>query len=145
MTTQAFGRRGAAPRIPIALSPRSIATAAPAVVPDPAIDQPAVEAPILDRNLIADIPWLTAGMIVFLMLIYGVEKHLAFDVGKDGDLSIQSLVAFGAVSRDLVVGSGEWWRMGLAPLLHASVSHLVGNSFALFFVGLRLEPMIGRG
>jgi rhomboid protease GluP len=144
MTTQTFGRRGAAPRIPSALPHRSIATAAPAAVPDPATGQPAV-APILDQNLIADIPWLTAVMIVFLTLIYGVEKHLAFDIGKDGDLSIQSLVAFGAVSRDLVVASGEWWRIGLAPLLHASASHLVGNCFALFFVGLRLEPMIGRG
>jgi membrane associated rhomboid family serine protease len=82
---------------------------------------------------------------VFLTLIYGVEKYLAFDIGTDGDLSIQSLVAFGAVSRDLVVGSWEWWRIGLAPLLHASASHLIGNCFALFFVGLRLEPMIGRG
>jgi rhomboid protease GluP len=145
MTTQTFGRRGAAARLSNALPPsallqRSIATAAPAAVPGSTI-----EAPILDRNLIADIPWLTVGMIFFLMLIYGVEKRLAFDIGKDGDLSVQSLVAFGAVSRDLVVASGEWWRVGLAPLLHASASHLVGNCFALFFVGLRLEPMIGRG
>src|SRR4051794_15769178 len=119
MTTQTFGRRGAAPRIASALPHRTIATAAPATVPDPATGQPAV-APILDQNLIADIPWLTAVMIVFLTLIYGAEKHLAFDIGKDGDLSIQSLVAFGAVSRDLVLASGEWWRIGLAPLLHAS-------------------------
>jgi rhomboid protease GluP len=145
MTAQTFGRRGTAARIPSALPPRplpqrSIATAAPAAVPGPAL-----EAPNLDRSLIADIPWLTVGMILFLMLTNGVEKRLAFDIGKAGDLSVQSLVAFGSVSRDLVVGSGEWWRIALAPLLHASASHLVGNCFALFCVGLRLEPTIGRG
>jgi membrane associated rhomboid family serine protease len=55
------------------------------------------------------------------------------------------LIAFGATSRDLVVGGHEWWRIGLAPLLHASPSHFLGNSVALFFVGIRLEPTIGRG
>src|SRR5882757_315074 len=149
MTTQAFGRRGAAPRIPSALpaAPRpSIAPAAPAAVADPAIGEPAVEAAtILDRKMIADIPFLTGGMIVLLMIIYGIERRLAFDIGTDGDLSVQSLIAYGAVSRDLVFGSGQLWRIAMAPLLHASASHLVGNCFALFCVGLRLEPMIGRG
>ena len=60
-------------------------------------------------------------------------------------MSLHSLLAFGATSRDLVVGSGQWWRIALAPILHASTSHVVGNSFALAFVGFRLEPMIGRG
>jgi membrane associated rhomboid family serine protease len=60
-------------------------------------------------------------------------------------MSHLSLIAFGATSRDLVVGSGQLWRIALAPILHASTSHIVGNSFALAFVGFRLEPMIGRG
>jgi len=98
----------------------------------------------LEKSLIADLPLLTAGLIALLMLIFGLEKRLAFDIGKDGQLSVQSLIAFGAVSYDLVVGSGQWWRIGLAPLLHASAWHLMGNCFALIFVGLRLEPMIGR-
>jgi membrane associated rhomboid family serine protease len=121
------------------------AAAAPTAVLDQASGPPAFEAAIPEKSLIADIPLLTAGLIVLLMVIFGVEKHLAFDIGKDGHLSAKSLIAFGAVSRDLAVGSGEWWRIGLAPLLHASASHLVGNCFALFFVGLRLEPMVGRG
>jgi membrane associated rhomboid family serine protease len=98
-----------------------------------------------DNKLIADIPFLTVGLIFFLTLVFAAERHFAFDIGKDGNMSVRSLIAFGAVSYDLVVGSGEWWRIGLAPLLHASTSHLVGNSIALFFVGVRLEPMIGRG
>jgi membrane associated rhomboid family serine protease len=125
---------------------RAATTAAvPTAAPDQAAGPPALDAPIHEKSLIADLPLLTAGMIVLLMVIFGAEKHWAFDIGKDGSLSVKSLIAFGAVSRDLVIGSGEWWRIALAPLLHASAWHLVGNCFALFFVGMRLEPMIGRG
>jgi membrane associated rhomboid family serine protease len=127
--------------------PRPAAAAAVPIEPD---DEPA--APAVDihemiggRSLLADIPLLTAGMILFLLIVFTVERRLAFDIDRDGTLSLQSLLAFGGISRDLVVGSGQWWRVGLAPILHLSMMHLVGNCFALFFVGWRLEPMIGRG
>jgi rhomboid protease GluP len=143
MATKTFGRRGTAAQIPVPVV-RANATAVRTAVPDQVADPPGLEGAPLEKSLIADLPLLTAGLILLLMLIFGLEKRLAFDVGKDGQLSIQSLIAFGAVGYDLVVGSGQWWRIGLAPLLHASAWHLVGNCFALFFVGLRLEPMIGR-
>jgi membrane associated rhomboid family serine protease len=155
MTTKTFGRRGAAPgaapRIPSPLlrPTTTVAVPAAAAAPAAALDQasspPVLEETIPERSLIADLPLLTAGLILLLMVIFALEKHLAFDIDKGGHLSVQSLIAFGAVSRDLVVGSGEWWRIALAPLLHASAWHLVGNCFALFFVGMRLEPMVGRG
>src|SRR5262249_61664854 len=107
---------------------------------------PAADAPSIgEKNFLDDIALLTGGLIVFLMLIFWLETRYAFDIGKDGNLSVHSLIAFGATSRDLVVGGHEWWRLGLAPLLHASASHFFGNSVALFFVGIRLEPTIGRG
>jgi len=147
MTTKTFGRRGAAdaPRMTRPLVRPAAAATVPTAVLDRGPAPSAAVTTVAERNLIADIPFLTAGLILLLMIIFGLEKKLAFDVGRDGHLSVQSLAAFGAVSRDLVIGSGEWWRITLAPLLHASVSHLVGNCFALAFVGWRLEPMIGRG
>src|SRR5262245_16195546 len=122
MTTNTFGRRGAAaPQTPRPMLRSTPAAAAPAPVLAREI-APAVEAgTIPERNLLADIPFLTAGLIVLLMVIFGLEKKLAFDIGRDGSLSVQSLIAFGAVSRDLVIGSGEWWRIALAPLLHGGV------------------------
>jgi membrane associated rhomboid family serine protease len=98
-----------------------------------------------EKDLLADVAFLTGGLIVFLVLIFAVENRAAFDIGKGGILSLRSLIAFGATSRDMVVGAGEWWRVGLAPVLHSSASHLLGNCVALFFVGIRLEPTIGRG
>src|SRR5262249_21356153 len=121
------------------------AAAAPAAVFEDTSFQSGDASPIGEKNFLADIPLLTGGLIVFLMFIFGLETRYAFDIGKDGNLSVPSLIAFGATSRDLVVGGHEWWRIGLAPLLHASASHFLGNSVALFFVGIRLEPTIGRG
>jgi membrane associated rhomboid family serine protease len=149
MTAKTFGQRGAAPRVPNSLLRPSATVAIPATVPvaaapDPEPGPAAFEGPLPERSLIADLPLLTVGMIVLLMVIFAIEKHSAFDIGKDG-LGVRALIADGAVSYDLVIGSGQWWRIALAPLLHASVSHLVGNCFALFFVGMRLEPMVGRG
>jgi membrane associated rhomboid family serine protease len=98
-----------------------------------------------DNKLLADIPFLTIGLIFGLMAIYALQRHLALDVGRDGSLDVRSLIAYGASGRDLVVGRNEWWRIGLAPLLHGSQWHLIGNCVALFIVGVRLESLIGRG
>jgi membrane associated rhomboid family serine protease len=145
MTTKTFGRRTAVPRsLPRELQPARVAAAPVAAMAEPTAPS-AFDEIIRDNALLADLPYLTVGLIVFLLLIFWAETRFAFDIGKGGNLSVQSLIAFGAVSRDLVIGSAQWWRIGLAPVLHASASHIIGNSVALFFVGLRLEPMIGRG
>jgi membrane associated rhomboid family serine protease len=145
MTTKTFGRRGAAARIASpSFQPVRVA-AAPAAIIEQSDEPSTFEWAIRDNKLLADIPYLTIALILFLVLVFALERHFAFDIGRDGNLSVRSLIAFGAVSHDLVIGSGQWWRIALAPLLHASTSHIVGNSIALFFVGVRLEPTIGRG
>src|SRR5215472_15574737 len=144
MATRTFGRRGAAPRFASPVARPATAAAVP-IEPDREPSAVDIHEMVGGRSLLADIPFLTAGMILFLLIVFTVERRLAFDIGRDGGLSLQSLRAFGGISRDLVVGSGQWWRVGLAPILHLSTSHLIGNCVALFFVGWRLEPMIGRG
>jgi rhomboid protease GluP len=58
--------------------------------------------------------------------------------------TIATLVAFGGVSHDLVLKSGEWYRLLSAPFLHASAIHLGMNAFALLTAGRTLERLIGR-
>lgn len=145
MATKTFGRRGTAARIASpSFQPVRVA-AAPAAAIERDAEPSTFAWAIRDNKLIADIPFLTFGLILFLLLVFWLERHFAFDIGRDGNLSVRSLIALGAVSHDLIVGSGQWWRIALAPLLHASTSHIIGNSVALFFVGVRLEPTIGRG
>ncbi|WP_338311606.1 rhomboid family intramembrane serine protease [Bradyrhizobium sp. TM239] len=145
MATSTFGRRGVtAPPSRASFQP----VAAPTVreiVRDPARPLPSEGTLFGDNRLLADIPFLTIGLIFGLLLIFALQRSLAIDVARDGDLDVRSLIAQGASGYDLVVGRGEWWRIGLAPLLHGSGWHLVSNCIGLFIVGVRLESLIGRG
>ena len=142
MTTSTFGKRGLtpqaanpAPRFATAAAARQGAAAAPFGLSG----QAKREKSFADR-----LPLLTLGLIAFLLCIFGIERRLAFDIDRSGQISLESLIAFGGASYDRVIGDFEYWRLFLAPLLHASGSHVIGNGFALLFVGLRLESMIGR-
>jgi membrane associated rhomboid family serine protease len=145
MATNSFGRRGVVAPSSRASFQSVAAPAAPAALRED--DEPAAgEGSIFgDNKLLADIPFLTIGLIFGLMLIFAVQRSLAIDIGRDGSLDVRSLIAQGASGYDLVVGKNEWWRIGLAPLLHGSQWHLIGNCVALFIVGVRLESLIGRG
>ena len=143
-TTTTFGKRGVvqAPASPIS----KFNAAAPASnIRSVAVS--AVRAPertVGEKSLLDSLPIMTVTLILFLFCIYGLERRWAFDIGRGGTISLESLIAFGGASYDRVVGAGEYWRLFLAPLLHGSSAHVVGNCVALFFVGLRLERMIGR-
>ncbi|MEI9943793.1 MAG: rhomboid family intramembrane serine protease [Chitinophagaceae bacterium] len=39
---------------------------------------------------------------------------------------------------------GEWWRLISSVFLHFGIIHLAMNMYALFFVGVYLEPMLGK-
>jgi rhomboid protease GluP len=140
-----FGRRGAvAPTSRASFQPVA-APVAPVVVRDRDDSSSDEETFFHDNKLLADIPFLTIGLICGLILIYWLQRTLALDIARDGSLDVRSLIAYGASSYDMVIAKGEWWRIGLAPLLHGSQGHLIGNCVALFIVGVRLEPLIGRG
>src|SRR3954452_25315206 len=143
MATNTFGRRGV-----VAPSPRGSfqpAPLQPVVAPIAPRPLPSEGTLLGDNKLLVDIPFLTIGLIFCLLLIYALQRSLAMDIGPDGSLDVRSLIAQGASGYDLVVGRNEWWRIGLAPLLHGSNGHLIGNCVALFIVGVRLESLIGRG
>lgn len=143
MATNTFGRRGVVAPPPSGSFQRaSLQPVAAPIAPRPL---PSEGTFFADNKLLADIPFLTIGLIFGLLLIFALQRSLAIDVARDGSLDVRSLIAYGATSYDLVVGRGEWWRIGLAPLLHGSDWHLIGNCIALFIVGVRLEPLIGRG
>jgi membrane associated rhomboid family serine protease len=130
VATTTFGKRGLTkPAVSRAIKPAAPTSTAPE-------DQ--------DDSAVSRLPLLTLGLIVFLFLIFEVERRFAFDIGKNGELSLESLIALGGVSYDRVVSAHEWWRLFLGPLLHLSYGHVIGNCFALLFIGARLEGMIGR-
>lgn len=139
MTQAIFGRRGPAPQGAVCRP------AAPAWTPEPETE---LSTEILFDNserFLGSLPLITVGTILLLWVIFALETHFAFDVGKGGVLSTLSLTALGAASRDLVISQHQAWRLFLAPLLHNGVSHIFGNSLALALLGYFLEIRVGRG
>jgi rhomboid protease GluP len=42
------------------------------------------------------------------------------------------------------VMDGQWWRLLTYMFLHGGALHLLGNTFALLYIGMFLEPLLGR-
>ena len=145
MTTTTFGKRGLAQPSASASARFQAATATPGrmpAAPSASRDDAQAQRP---KSLIDHVPLMTFAIIAALLVIfYGLEKRYAFSIGRNGEIDLESLVAFGGASYRRVAGGGEWWRVFLAPLLHASPSHVIGNSIAMLLVGFRLEAIIGR-
>jgi rhomboid protease GluP len=55
----------------------------------------------------------------------------------------ESLLNWGANFRPLTLG-GDWWRLITNCFLHIGVFHLLMNMYALLYIGLLLEPLLGR-
>ncbi|HEX3809348.1 MAG TPA: rhomboid family intramembrane serine protease [Rhizomicrobium sp.] len=94
---------------------------------------------------LARIPFVSLAILALLSAVFAGEVHFALGIGPGMALDHRSLVTVGGVDRDLVLGAGEWWRLFTAPLLHGSLTHIIGNGVVFLLVGWLLEPLIGRG
>ena len=115
----------------------------------PRIRQAAPQDTIVPEDAIAPepvgLPYLTYALLALLTAIFACE--MIFGTGSQTSPpgpSIETLVAFGGVTRSAVIDDGEWWRLLSAPFLHADVVHLLANGATLFFAGTILEHRIGR-
>jgi len=88
----------------------------------------------------------TARHLVTPMLIYLNTLLLLLMVAAGAspiEPSVKSLLAWGGNAR-FYTADGEWWRLGTHMFLHGGVVHLAGNVFALLYVGMFLEPLVGK-
>jgi membrane associated rhomboid family serine protease len=81
------------------------------------------------------IPWLTWAIAALLVMAYAVQilagngdTMRAIDLGADAPW---------------LVGTGEWWRLVTANLLHLNANHLLGNLLVLLLAGPLLERLVG--
>src|SRR5690348_8301171 len=84
-------------------------------------------------------PLMTACVIAMLAGIFMLERS----VSGGTEPTVVTLTALGGLSSKLVA-AGEWWRAMSATILHAGVSHMVGNAIGLYVAGRILENMVGR-
>ncbi len=90
-------------------------------------------------------PWLTGTILAVLAAVFVAEQMLPV-VPPDAPLQpgVTTLLALGGLNRARVLADGEWYRLLTAPLLHASMEHILFNGIALLLAGLTLERLIGR-
>lgn len=95
-----------------------------------------------DRFKPGPVTLVTAGLLVVVFLL---EVALSID-DVTGVLapSIQTLVAMGGISKDLVLEQHQWWRLVAGPLLHADLVHIVLNGLVLVFAGFLVEALVGK-
>jgi len=55
----------------------------------------------------------------------------------------ESLMTWGANFKPITVG-GQWWRLLSACFVHVGLVHLIMNMFALAYIGVLLEPYLGK-
>ncbi|SFQ76619.1 rhomboid family intramembrane serine protease [Flavobacterium akiainvivens] len=73
-------------------------------------------------------------LIFILMVIKGMDFFK-----PDGEI----MVAWGANFKPYTL-NGEWWRLVTSCFLHFGILHLAVNMYALLYIGVMLEPLIGK-
>lgn len=89
-------------------------------------------------------PCVTYALLAAFAVVYLGEGLLGAGGGTFFDPSLQTLIAWGGMSRNLIDERGDWFRLLTAAFLHGGVGHLAMNSLALVIAGSTLEPFIGR-
>ena len=74
-------------------------------------------------------------LAVFLLMVFAGLGFFNFEA-KD-------LVQWGA-NYGPYTTKGQWWRLLTSTFVHAGLMHLLLNMYALLFVGLFLEPVLGK-
>ena len=73
-------------------------------------------------------------LLFLVMALFGV--HII-------EPNTDSLISWGANFKPLTLG-GQYWRLISNVFIHIGILHLVVNMYALLYIGLLLEPFIGR-
>lgn len=87
-------------------------------------------------NNFASLILIYTNIIVFLWLIF---SGLGF-VSMSG----LELIEKGSLYSPYIKLDGQYWRLFTYMFLHGGIMHILNNLLSLFFVGIILEPIIGR-
>jgi rhomboid protease GluP len=79
---------------------------------------------------------LTYAIILLNLLGYLLSIVLS---GSVTEIPLETLVDLGALFGPYVVLQEQWWRLGASMFLHADITHILMNMFALYFVGRGAE------
>jgi len=82
-------------------------------------------------------------LITYVLLTINVLMYLVLE-RSGGSQDTATLFRFGAKDGAAIVHDHQWWRLLTPVFLHAGITHLLVNSFSLYFVGSLYERCAGR-
>ncbi len=82
-------------------------------------------------------------IVTYAIMAICVIVFLLMYVLGNGSEDIYTLVRFGA-SSDLLVKSGEYYRLFTSMFLHIGVIHLLCNMYSLYIIGREVESLFGK-
>lgn len=82
----------------------------------------------------------------FILIGINVAVYLFEIAGGGGGInSISESTYVNFSLHGVAVAEGEWYRLATGGFLHASITHILFNMVALFFLGRLVEPALGTG
>jgi membrane associated rhomboid family serine protease len=90
------------------------------------------------RTMTGD-PTLTYFLIAVNVIVFIAMTASGGTISSPGGTVYQKGALFGPL-----VADGEWWRIITSGFLHAGIIHLAFNMYFLYFLGVLIEPAIGR-
>lgn len=84
--------------------------------------------------------YITPCLIMLNLLIYIIMVFAGLGIVSFKGLD---LLHWGANFRPYTI-NGQWWRLLTSTFLHGGLLHIISNMLTLLFVGIFLEPLLGR-
>ena len=105
-------------------------------------EQEIKEASELDAamNLSGSNMWVTYGIIAINTLVFVM---MAFNGAGIFEANSLVHIKWGSNYGPLTL-SGDWWRLITCVFLHFGIIHLAMNMYSLYYIGIYLEPMLGK-
>ncbi len=79
---------------------------------------------------------IAVNLLIFVAMVISGAGFMDFSMDS-------SLAKWGANTRSLTA-NGEWYRLITSTFLHGGLLHVLFNMYALFYIGIYLEPLLGR-
>jgi membrane associated rhomboid family serine protease len=95
------------------------------------------------------VPRLTYALIAVNVIVFLAEGHGAWTVSGEASGSLITKGALLGSSEDPLlagqgVAHGQWWRIVTGGFMHENLLHIGFNMWVLYYLGMMLEPAIGR-
>ncbi|HEY4289532.1 MAG TPA: rhomboid family intramembrane serine protease [Puia sp.] len=124
----------------------TIAETDQSVVPSPSSMPSAPPAPPRKRDTIFSV-FDPKGKHLITAIIIGLNVLVFIAMAFSGinlmEPTSENLLNWGANFRPITL-QGEWWRLLTCCFLHIGIFHLLINMYALLYIGILLEPLLGR-